>query len=778
MGGTARGIRFVAVAVAVVLALTGCIHGFGGSDDGRDNRLYTGPMPTPAALPNPPDIPPFPVPPADGSDQAAFDDYMAATDAYNAARQNLQPEVMAHYEALVALAEVTKKGGKESVAAWQSLFVTAGIAVAGADGKPIELGGRTGFGWPLMDAQIRMHALLATTDGGLRLVDLADALSAAPEFAGTNVAEVLSSELTESGDGNFSMVLELFEKGLSHELMTKPAEDIVLSWSGVGLILHRLSAELAVSESNPSGKTVSGPAAPTAQAITASYGSVPMASTGRPCEVKIDNPWAAELLSQLNKAHATFGFDKVIELVDEGTGSGIGAKIGLARLISAFATMLAKAAALDAKFTLADAPLVRTKNTQPGEVRDLTLTYSFSKDSWEDIRGCMNLFMSPFGLEVPGAQSGAADKIDVQLASDDPSVLRIGDGKGGNQDVTRGRTDSNGEVKFKVSGAPQSDILPDGAEPVDVDVTLRAVSNLGGNDFFKDLSSLPWDALDAASTGGLTAIPQVLSRMKLITQTSAVPVRDWSLEANFEATVVGSLESRSASHVWAENTCSSGWTVHTSSTDDSMSMATDAVPVTAVLLSNPGGNLGDQAAVFTPTGEEFDIYGYSPMGVLMFELPVHYTATKQYAKPAVGPVPPERLHTGGGCADARSDGAPPPESTPDCGKRQYSAMLEVAMPSARTLQAGASSMENHGSQWQECGGENGPVLAPSTLNECGAKPKGGKMPPISDIFDSTKRILEVEGSMSCSTVREGYSYELDYQWTLVLCRVVDGKSAC
>jgi hypothetical protein len=52
------------------------------------------------------------------------------------------------------------------------------------------------------------------------------------------------------------------------------------------------------------------------------------------------------------------------------------------------------------------------------------------------------------------------------------------------------------------------------------------------------------------------------------------------------------------------------------------------------------------------------------------------------------------------------------------------------------------------------------------------------MPPINELFDPANTIIEVDGSLACSEERAGHMSKLDYQWTLVLCRIVDGKSAC
>ncbi|MEX1078814.1 MAG: hypothetical protein WED09_06880 [Homoserinimonas sp.] len=775
------GTRFAAIAVAATLLLTGCIPGF--RDDAKtDSRLYTGPIPAPAALPPSPELPPQPVMPGDTTDQAAMDAYLSASEAYSQAVQANQPELIAHYDAMRALGATTRAGGEHAVAVWQSLLVTAGIAVAGPDGQPIEIDGKTGFGWALTDAELRLHSVLATAPGGLRLVDLADALAAVPGISAPALAEAIHQDLTRIEDTDFSKVLTSTQTELLYaNHQAKAIDEVVLNWSSVGLVLRRLSAELAVSDAGAIDRndTATGPTPAPTIALASFPGTVKASSSKRACNITIDNPWAAELVNQFNKAHATFVFDMAIGRLDEAaaaTGkSGVGGKIGLARLISAFYTMLAKAAALDATFSIDNAPLVRTKNTQPGEVRDLTVTFEFAEDSWEDIRSCMNLFLAPLGLDVPGSKAGAAESIDVQLYSEQTSVLRIGDGKGDNADVTQARTDSGGSAKFRVSGAPQADILPEVAEPEDVEVALRAVTNLGGNDFFKDMASLPWDALDAASTGGLTAIPQVLSRMKLITQTGTVPVRDWNLEADFEATLVASIESRAASNHQTPGGCGHAARVITSSTHLTASMASDTVPISAVLLSNPDGNLGDQAAVFVATGQEFQPYDFG-QGPVMFEMLGNYSAEKTHHEPAVGELPPLKVGVSNGvCADGGTGVYVPP--VPDCGQRTYTDALQVAVPAPKTLHAGSKLGYLSESLWEECGHGLDPV-APQTTSCDAPKRTGGKFPSIADVFDSSTTMIEISGSLTCLDVSEGWMDEFDYQWTLVLCRIVDGKAAC
>jgi hypothetical protein len=721
--------------------------------------------------------------PADPYDSAAVDAYITAYESYSQAVMANQEAVGAHYEAVQALADSTRAGGEQSVAVWQSLLVTAGIAVEGPDGKPLEIEGDAGFGWAMSDAELRLHAVLATATGGVRLIDIADALGAGIDIPGPELAQAIVNDLTMIEDPGFSKVLSSLQPDvLFAETGAKAIDEVVLSWASLGLVMRRLSAELAASDTGATGhddSAASTGAGPTI-ALASFSGPVKAAAGKRACEVKTDNPWVAELVNQVNKTH-TFVFDQAMGYIDDAMHDNtrdkatINGTIGLARLVAAMYTMLAKAAALDATFTLDNAPLVRTKNTKPGEVRDLTLKFEFAEDSWEDIRGCMNLFLAPFGLDVPGSQAGVAENIDVQLYSDRPAVVRIGDGKGGNADVTKAVTDSGGTAKFRVSGAPQADILPEVAEAEDIDVSLRAVSNLGANDFFKDLASLPWDALDAAGTGGLSVVPIVLSKMKWITQTGSIPVRDWNLEADFEATLVASLETRSATHWLTSGGCGHDGQVITRSSEYTGSIASDTVAVSAILLSNPDGNLGDQAAVFMPTGQDFEPVGDGKK-LELFRMPGHYTATLMHNNPAVGALPPQKFLPpvgGDACAEGYGTHVPPP---PDCGQRSYSATLEVMIPAPRKLYVSSASYEGE-APWQHCPGPAAPIVPDSDSCESPLI-KGGAFPSTADVFDSSKQVIEVSGSLTCRSSEDGFMESIEYHWTLVLCRIVDGKSAC
>jgi hypothetical protein len=446
--------------------------------------------------------------------------------------------------------------------------------------------------------------------------------------------------------------------------------------------------------------------------------------------------------------------------------------------VIAFVAVVAKALALEADFDMSNAPLVRTKKTQPGEIRDLTLTFEFNSGRWTEIAGCLNLLLAFTGFEIPMAPKGPVKDVSLDLASTRPGIVRIGDGKGGSTPVTRGKTDSSGKAKFTLSGAPQNDFIPEEATPDPKTVTLVAESNLESNDLFADLMAFPWAAMDAVGTVGLSLIPSFLSKLKILTHTGKVEVRDWKLDADFEVTAVGSFTMHDAWN-WQSSGCGAGVTTTSGSIDGSSSFASDPVEVSAVLFSNPQGNVGDQAVVFVPTGQPFIPMDHGN-GPWMFDMPGQYTTEKSESRPATGNVPPMLVHPptpSTQCGDGEKQDPP----TPECGVRSYPGSLEVSVPSPWKLHVGANRSGPDVNLWKHCGPDfshGDPPMAPSVGNCKAPRVSGGHFPDMAEVYDLARRKFTVSGTLSCSTVQPGHLREFDYNWTLVFCRILEGKPAC
>lgn len=434
-------------------------------------------------------------------------------------------------------------------------------------------------------------------------------------------------------------------------------------------------------------------------------------------------------------------------------------------------------AAIKATFSLSSPPLVRTKGMTPGETRDLTITYKFDKDSWAETRECLNSSLKYAGLEIPGAPLDPPSGIDVQLSTTDPSVLRVGDGAGGDKPVNSAETDASGVARFTLSGAPQKDLIPDKAQPKDLSIDVHAVSDFKSSDLFKDAASLPWDAIDAFGSGGLSLIPELLGRTKFVTFTDAIPVRDWDLTAQFQASAKGEITVHRASNVDWQG-CG-GYSLINRSTDATSTFTTTEAPVTASLLSNDFGNVGDQAFVFYPKGESFTgIDLGNGDGLKMFGLLAAYSTEKTTAEPATGDQPERKLEDCAGAGNGSGLHADPePE---DCGTRTYAMDLNVAMPSPRHLFVSGQPSNEHG-LWKNCGDglvPDDPTVAPRMQSCAAPQSKGGKIPSIDDIFDPSKTKFTITGSYSCIRDDPGQLDQVYYNWTLTLCRIVDGKAKC
>lgn len=771
--------KLTAIVVAVALLLTGCIFNSGDEpgDAAVDTRLYLGPIPAPAPLPALGAQPEAPTPPTDVNDQAAMEEYIAAVEEYAAQMQNLdQPGGPAAFQkAVFTLGETARQGGAQAVAAWQSLLVASGIAVAGHDGAPIIVNGSVGSGWPVTDAELRILALMGTSNDGMRLVDLAETLEGIPDLAGRDVAEDLYDDLLHfSGvDLGFDAFMNALNPSyLVRDMEMIPIDEVVLTWGQVGLVLRRLSAELLT----VTGAITAEPAASTGVRMQPAALTTASASSAdkQACAIETGSPWTDELLKAVVKAHSV-GFDSVLDPYI----AKISTKVGMAaaRLVLAFLAVVVKAFALEADFSMSDSPLVRTKRTQPGEVRDLTIDFEFNSGRWSEIAGCLNLLLGFTGFELPAAPRGPAVDIGVDLASTRPGLLRVGDGQGGGTPVNQATTNSSGEAKFKLSGAPQADIIPEQAEPELKTVTLRAESNLENNDLFKDIMSLPWAALDAVGTFGLSLVPTMLSRVRILSHSGTVDVRDWKLDADFEVTAVGAMTLHDGRNVQTSGGCLPTTTIYSSSDHAEVSFASDPVTVSALLLSNPQGNVGDQAVVFTPMGEEF-----YPMdlghGVRMFELPVVYSADKSHEEPGVSPMPPlYKAPPSNACGDGGGATSEPPP--PDCGVRTYSGTLEVTIPMRRTLHVGGEPITENA--WKRCGSplNFGEPPVAVHLEGCTSPDRsGGAFPSIADIFDTSKTRLEVNGDLTCTSTHPGSQSLVVYTWTLVFCRIVEGEPAC
>ena len=797
-----RMLGVAAVAVTVSLLLGGCVPGAEVLNAPKGDRgLYLGPLPQPIALASSPvrpgaGLPPIPMPPSDLSDQAAMDAYQKEIEVYLKALEesgiDLETgngvEVPAgaleygqEFEKLVAL---TAGGGEKAVAAWQTLYVTAGIAVTGANGKPVEVQGRTGAGYPVSDAELRLWAV-PSPGVGISLTELAEIVAGLYEVGEGKLLTPLYDSLVGALDMDFSMAFNTFQPQMfSGAWGLRPVEEVLLTLDQVNLVLRRLSAEIETRflGTHSPGAAVAPGASDRALAVPAGGIGLARAEGGaKPCDVS--NPWVKAFLKGSNLSFENFVFGPVMDILEVTPGfanwtskfkGGMGA--GAAAL--AVLAVILKAKALRAEMSLSDAPLVRTKTNRPGEVRDLKVKMSFDKELWEDMRRCMSLFMGGVGIDGgPGDGTGEGLKLDIH--SLESGRMRVGDGTGASTTaVNQATTNGNGEATFKLSGAPYAEKIPDTATPEELTVGVRVDSNLQESDFWNDMQTLAGDAAAGGLGALLGGVLQTIQRMKLLSFSTDVPFRDWYLDAEFDVTLEGRVNGRNAANLIYDVMagCGGGELVSSSTADATGSVVTEnAVRVYAKLVSDPDSYYADQVVLFAEPGTGEFPWMIGENGVKQFPMLGDFRVDKRYSDPGIAPLPTPLRAGPLGCGDGSGEQAPPKS---DCGVRDFVGDLEVSVLGRKLVVTGKSLDRR---PWSHCGGAMAPRdgLIPPDVAGCTAmERKGGRLPAINDVFDADMPKLEVSGSIVCGEHKPGSLVSYRFEWTLVFCRIVEGKPAC
>lgn len=716
---------------------------------------------------------------------------------------------------LASVARTTLQGGAQGLAAWETLLVATGTPVLDESGAPITVNGRIGTGLAVTPIELRLIGALGATPGGMTVAELGDALDGIPGVVtggnGPKLFEALQGGDLMPGDDEGSTFLNAFyylSLDPSRFVQWTDATDQRLSWAQIILVLRRVASEAVVYgadlASSPVGsriatpQRIAGPGAGSA-AFAASVrppyagGSV-LAAVG-PCGIEDEK--IRILVDAIPKLTSAIFGKKLDKLFEEAEVAAMEAgvqlpgslaktqkllkAIGLAQTIASFLAILTKAAALKATFELDAPPLVRTKSTQPGEVKDVRVSMNIDLGLYQEIVTCLNAALRPSGIQLPAIETGKANGVPMDLFSENPSVLLIGDGQGGSVAVNSRTTDADGKTSFKVSGAPQKEKIPESAAPKHVGVVLRAVAALEANDLKKDLIDLPFDALSGPIGGG---IQKVLARTKWLTFYGSVDVIDWDLHAVFDATLTAFQQDHQAyaQNIISTSPCRVG--LYTDSGDQSFSIRSETVRVDATLVQNPQGNWGDQAVFLLPHDQPFPPYGspsqdlsYAPV---LFRLPSTIEVDRQEHNPALPPLPPiEDYHSdcigGGGDPGGHSV----PTLGPDCGAKSYQLDMAIVVPQARRLMPfpGAPPFQE---LYQRCIGMDDLPGTFVDLANAGTAitVTGGQFPSIEQVFDQALDQIKITGTATYHFSQPGWLDDQDFQWTLILCRVVDEAPAC
>ncbi|WP_167052130.1 hypothetical protein [Salinibacterium sp. ZJ77] len=781
-----RGIAIVTVVAVGVTTLGACVPGTDADlGPGRDLRLYSGPIPAPAPLTasGMSALPEAPTPPSDFGDAAAMAEYQRAVEEYMAAIEGLDPasggDFVEFAKQVGELVEDTRASDEASVAAWQSLLVAAGIAVGYGD-EAVSVSGMEGSGIPMTSAELRLHALVGASSLSVPLSEVAGVVSATGVFGDADLTQALYDDLLAESSSAFGTIFTTLNPdvwGMTHrgEFVWTPPEEVRLTGAQVALVVRRLSADLlAVAEANGilsiAGTTRSSAGESPTLAIERASTSVRAADPGSACGIEIP-PWAVDARKQAHKATGV-GFGKVLTYALDWYNVNGSLRLGAAAVagLAVFGALMAKMAMLQARFSIDNAPLVRTKDRTAGERRELTIAYAFPEGTGAEVVNCFSLLLAPYGIDVADITSGPASGIDVDLKLQS-TRLEYGQGSRGT-DTYRKQTDDKGVVVFPIQGAAQRERLPSGAEPEDVVSRVRSDANIEGSDLMKDLLSIGWDVV-APGLAGILA--NIAARMKLISFEWSVPVRDWTMSAEFDMVLTGDLWTHTGTNRGGRSDAPCGvWVQHMSTTASGTVESQKPHRVLVEYLAEDGEGTPIGAVLMHTRGMTESQLHVIDGAMQVAHFQADYALTKSEASPGVDPMPDHFEEPGiGGCGDGRGDGYTP---QPDCGPRD---LLGVVSVNVRDGVYFLTADDVHGSGWNDCGWSSfprDPVAPPERLSACAdADVGGGEMPSIDSIFNP-RGWFEVSGTLECRRDGDGTLERFTFDWTLKFCRVTDGAS--
>lgn len=283
-----------------------------------------------------------------------------------------------------------------------------------------------------------------------------------------------------------------------------------------------------------------------------------------PCQMSGDAPLILDAVA----TGLGYGFGALTGYLDGALGSEMLGKytevVGIANIILAYAKFMQTYASLETKITLEDSPpLVRTKNSKPGERKNLKAEVKMNVGNWQMyncLRTAINLVGIDFAVASDGAVSGAGvqwhldeggagdvysndggltgkEQI-VGFTQDGPQIQQPGTstGTGGTSTGTGGtrvgnatytKTDDNGIARIILEGSPQKNAKVYKVTPVMKQAKVSTTVKLKAGDLKSDSVDVTGQVLGGIP--GLITMPlELLYRLDWIsTAFLTVPVKDW-----------------------------------------------------------------------------------------------------------------------------------------------------------------------------------------------------------------------------------------------------------
>jgi hypothetical protein len=239
----------------------------------------------------------------------------------------------------------------------------------------------------------------------------------------------------------------------------------------------------------------------------------------------------------------------------------VGRAVGIANVVLAYAKFIATYAALETKITVANPPVIRTRNATPDRSgrRQLTAKVTMNLGKWDQVncfRSVLNFYTGlDFNLLDDGPlegvevnwhldQGGAGDFYSnrtgitgnrqiVGFVNDGPRIQDAGTyagipGRGGIPvgNATRGKTDKEGQTRVELEGSPKIPYVAPPFVPVMKQAVVRTTIKMKAGDIKGDAADL-WGQLRGGIAGLVTMPLELLYRTDWASTASlVVPVRD------------------------------------------------------------------------------------------------------------------------------------------------------------------------------------------------------------------------------------------------------------
>jgi len=430
-----------------------------------------------------------------------------------------------------ALAKAVSLRDESSTAALYAAVLAAGFAVRGEDGalmQTIDPGqGLTFDAWELA-AAAKMYGERRDVD----LTYLTDGLKLIPELKQVALERVLLEGIRAHAQSDNPLrrflacfIVELGRHAERPYDILKGADPKAVRLDAVqaALILRRLYGDVyAIGQRGNEAARMHG-----ARFLHASYARVDVAGQGgqqQPC-----GGVGSETVHDVMALGLTQFWGNLFG------GTKVGKVANVANIILAYAQLVATYAALETEITIEGEPLVRTKNSIPGERRRLTAKVTMNIGNFQKFncfRHMLNLFTGlDFKLLDDGPVEGAEVNwhIDQELDAGNRGIAGINDGGPRIQDagtyagvsggpgvpvssVTRSKTDKNGIARTFLEGSPKIPYVAPPLRTVMKDVTVRTTLRLKAGDIKGDAVDLAGQLL--GGLGGLITMPvELLYRM-------------------------------------------------------------------------------------------------------------------------------------------------------------------------------------------------------------------------------------------------------------------------